>query len=127
MIRRTACLSVLAAVVVATVGGAAGASGDECAWGASSAFGQAYRGREPSPATVMAARLPINLGRPSGATLAAPVDLSALALPALPVSATMVTEAPPAPVNDRLPRSTVKPEFENSGRWLSDVPPPSVP
>ncbi|HEX8222522.1 MAG TPA: cell wall hydrolase [Allosphingosinicella sp.] len=92
------------------------------AWGASSAFSQAYRGHEPSPATVMASRLPINLGRGTTATLARPVDLGALALPRLPVSAAMATEAPPAPINDRLPRSTVRPEFENSGRWLDDVP-----
>ena len=92
------------------------------AWGASSAFSQAYRGREPSPATVMASRLPINLGRPATATLARPVNLSALALPTLPVSATVAPDAPPAPVNDRLPRSTVRPEFENSGRWLEEVP-----
>ena len=92
------------------------------AWGASSAFSQAYRGHEPSPATVMASRLPINLGRPATATLAPPVNLAALALPTGSVPATLATEAPPAPINDRLPRSTVKPEFENSGRWLDDVP-----
>jgi spore germination cell wall hydrolase CwlJ-like protein len=97
------------------------------AWGASSAFSQAYRGREPSPATVMASRLPINLGRPATATLAPPVNLSALALPTTFVPATLATEAPPAPVNDRLPRSTVKPEFENSGRWLDDVPAAAAP
>jgi len=92
------------------------------AWGASSAFSQAYRGREPSPATVMASRLPINLGRPATAALAPPVDLARLALPTRYVNATLATEAPPEPVNDRLPRSTVKPEFENSGRWLDEVP-----
>ena len=51
------------------------------AWGGAAAFSQAYRGREPSPATVMAARLPINLGRARGAALAAAVDLAQLALP----------------------------------------------
>jgi spore germination cell wall hydrolase CwlJ-like protein len=91
-------------------------------WGGPGAFSQTYRGREPSPATVMAARLPINLGRPATATLARPVDLAALALPMPSPRATLATEAPPAPVNDRLPRSTVKPEFENSGRWLEEVP-----
>jgi len=97
------------------------------AWGASAAFSQAYRGREPSPATVMASRLPINLGRPARATLAPPVNLGALALPALPVSATLASEAGPAPVNDRLPRSTVRPEFENSGRWLDEIPAATAP
>jgi hypothetical protein len=92
------------------------------AWGGASAFSQAYRGREPSPATVMASRLPISLGRSARVALAAPIDLGALALPRLPVPATVAPEAPPPPVNDRLPRSTVKPEFENSGRWLDEVP-----
>jgi spore germination cell wall hydrolase CwlJ-like protein len=90
-------------------------------WGASAAFSQAYRGREPSPATVMASRLPINLGRSAPATLAPPVDLSALALPTLPAP-TLASEAPPPPVNDRLPQSTVKPEYQNSGRWLDQAP-----
>ena len=93
------------------------------AWGGAAAFSQAYRGREPSPATVMAARLPINLGRGAGTTLAAPVDLASFALPTPSALPTLATEAPPAPVNDRLPQSTVRPEYENSGRYLSDIPP----
>ncbi len=99
------------------------------AWGGASAFNQAYRGREPSPATVMAARLPISLGRATRSTLPAPVDLASFALPAstaystYPPPATLATEAPPAPVNDRLPQSTVKPEFANSGRYLDEIPP----
>jgi spore germination cell wall hydrolase CwlJ-like protein len=95
------------------------------AWGGASAFSQAYRGREPSPATVMAARLPINLGRSTRATLAAPVNLASYALPAAsayPAPPTLASEAPPAPVNDRLPQSTVKAEFANSGRYLDDLP-----
>ncbi len=92
------------------------------AWGGAAAFSQTYRGREPSPATVMAARLPINLGRPARATLVTAVDLARFALPTPSASATLATEAAPAPVNDRLPRSTVRPEFENSGRWLDELP-----
>jgi spore germination cell wall hydrolase CwlJ-like protein len=92
------------------------------AWGGAAAFGRIYRGREPSPATVMAARLPINLGRSGPATLAAPVDLASFALPAPSPLPTLATEAPPAPVNDRLPQSTVKAEFANSGRYLDDLP-----
>jgi spore germination cell wall hydrolase CwlJ-like protein len=92
------------------------------AWGSSSAFSQAYRGFEPSPATVMASRMPINLGRGGRATLAPPVNLASYALPTPSLPATLATEAAPAPVNDRLPRSTVRPEFENSGRWLDEVP-----
>jgi spore germination cell wall hydrolase CwlJ-like protein len=96
------------------------------AWGGAGAFSQAYRGREPSPATVMAARLPINLGRGIRATLVAPVNLASFSLPkssAYPTPATLATEAPPAPVNDRLPQSTVKAEFANSGRYLDELPP----
>jgi len=97
------------------------------AWGGTNAFRQAYRGREPSPATVMASRLPINLGRAAPVLPPPPFDLARLALPRPAAATTLATEAPPAPVNDRLPRSTVKPEFENSGRWLIDVPKPSAP
>ena len=99
------------------------------AWGGASAFSQAYRGREPSPATVMAARLPINLGRGARPALAAPVNLSNFTLPAASPgyysapTANLASEAPPAPVNDRLPQSTVKAEFANSGRYLDDIPP----
>jgi spore germination cell wall hydrolase CwlJ-like protein len=100
------------------------------AWGGASAFSQAYRGREPSPATVMAARLPINLGRGGRAMLAPPVNLASLPLPvtasgypAYPASPILASEAPPTPVNDRLPQSTVKAEFANSGRYLDDIPP----
>jgi spore germination cell wall hydrolase CwlJ-like protein len=92
------------------------------AWGGAAAFSQAYRGREPSPATVMAARLPINLGRSGRAVLAAPVDLASFSLPTPLAAATLATDAPPAPVNDRLPQSTVKAEFANSGRYLADIP-----
>ncbi|MEA3053281.1 MAG: hypothetical protein QOG72_2184 [Sphingomonadales bacterium] len=97
------------------------------AWGGSAAFSQAYRGREPSPATVMAARLPINLGRSAAAVLPPAVGLASLTLPMPTAPATLATEAPPAPVNDRLPQSTVRPEFQNSGRYLIDVPKPSAP
>ena len=99
------------------------------AWGGAPAFSQAYRGREPSPATVMAARLPINLGRGARATLAAPVNLASFPLPAssaysaYSIPPTLASEAPPPPVNDRLPQSTVKAEFANSGRYLADLPP----
>jgi spore germination cell wall hydrolase CwlJ-like protein len=92
------------------------------AWGGAAAFSQTYRGREPSPATVMAARLPINLGRSARSTLAMPVDLASFALPMPSAATNLATEAPPAPVNDRLPQSTVKAEFANSGRYLDDVP-----
>ena len=88
-------------------------------WGAPAAFSQLYAGREPSPATIIANRLPISLGRTASATL-----LPAAALPLSGYGPIAVTEAAPAPapapaVDDRLPVSTVKPEFETSGRWLA--------
>jgi len=87
------------------------------AWGAPAAFAQPYAGREPSPASIMARRLPISLGRSAAATgLAA----SAMKLPGYgpaPFAEAATAPAPPV-VNDRLPVSTVKPEFETSGRWL---------
>ena len=101
------------------------------AWGGAAAFSQAYRGREPSPATVMAARLPINLGRGAKAVLATPANLAGLPLPAAysgysgysGPAPNLAREAPPPPVNDRLPQSTVKAEFANSGRYLDELPP----
>lgn len=95
------------------------------AWGGASAFSQVYRGREPSPATVMAARLPINLGKEGRPVLAPPVDLAGFALPAAaayPAAPNLAGAAPPAPINDRLPQSTVKAEFANSGRYLDEAP-----
>jgi spore germination cell wall hydrolase CwlJ-like protein len=86
-------------------------------WGTPAAFRQSYAGREPSPATIIANRLPISLGRTASATLlpAAPLPLGGYG-PSAPAEAT----APPAPpVDDRLPVSNVKPEFETSGRWLA--------
>ncbi|HEY0411586.1 MAG TPA: cell wall hydrolase [Allosphingosinicella sp.] len=83
------------------------------AWGDPGAFSRLYAGREPSPATVIAARLPVFIPRASSG-------------PALPFgqAAYAAVEAPqgPAqpPVDDRLPVSTVKPEFATSGRWLAD-------
>jgi spore germination cell wall hydrolase CwlJ-like protein len=99
-------------------------------WGQAAAFRQRYSGREPSPATIIATRLPISLGRTPRATTVSPLALGALSLP----QANYGTPAsfgsappPPPPVNDRLPVSTVKPEFQNSGRYLIDVPKPSAP
>ena len=98
------------------------------AWGSPAAFSRRYSGREPSPLTIMATRLPANLGRSrpalAGATALAPLpfDVSAFAAPRLPVPVAAPSEPPPR--NDRLPASTVKPEFANSGRYL-DTPAPA--
>ena len=101
-------------------------------WGQAAAFRQRYTGREPSPATIIATRLPISLGRtPARVSAASTLALGALSAPQMPYGAMSAGAATPAvhpaPVNDRLPVSTVKPEFQNSGRYLSDAPKPSAP
>jgi spore germination cell wall hydrolase CwlJ-like protein len=85
------------------------------AWGAPAAFSQRYAGREPSPATIIATRLPISLGR-----TAAPA-LPTFAETSLPMSGSTAT-APELPVdNQRLPVSTVRAEYATSGRWLDEA------
>jgi hypothetical protein len=91
-------------------------------WGAPAAFRQPYAGREPSPAAVIASRLPSRV----------PQVPLALALPGTAYVPMQLSEASldlavPKRPDDRLPQSTVKPEFANSGRWLSDAPPPTSP
>jgi hypothetical protein len=88
-------------------------------WGTPGAFSQRYAAREPSPATVIAARLPISLA-------AVPQVYAAPVLPP-PVYLPIETPAPYAdnlpvakPVEDTLPMSTVREEFKNSGRWLDE-------
>ena len=94
--------------------------------GAPGAFRQAYAGREPSPLTIMATRLPVNLGRKPAAGAAAATTFPPL-LPLsggyIPNPALAAAAPPPPPVNDRLPQSRVKPEFQNSGRYLDDPAP----
>jgi hypothetical protein len=88
--------------------------------GSPGAFHQAYAGREPSPAAVIAARLPINLGR-AAASQWTPLALTAGA--PLPVHIPPAEElTAPEPLNERLPVSTVREEFRNSGRFLTDAP-----
>src|SRR5688572_13387180 len=86
-------------------------------WGEPGAFSRRYAGREPSPASIMAARLPSYLG--PAAT--APTRLAALPAafqPILPAQAD--TLAVPPPANDRLPQSTIREEYRNSGRVIGD-------
>jgi len=87
------------------------------AWGGPTAFSQRYAGREPSPATIIANRLPISLGRTAMAASlpAAPLPLAGYG--PLPVAEAAAAPVPPV-ANDRLPVSGVKAEFETSGRWL---------
>ena len=96
-------------------------------WGTPQAFSERYAGRESSPSAIMASRLPVSL--PGAAPALAfvptlPVDTWVPPAPAAPQKA---APEPAPPTNDRLPVSNVRPEFENSGRWLSDAPQPSAP
>jgi hypothetical protein len=97
------------------------------AWGTPAAFRQRYAGREASPATIMAARLPVSL--PAMKALPAPLPGAyALPSPALPAATLAQEGVPAAPVvTDNLPVSTVREEYRNSGRWLSDAPQPTAP
>jgi hypothetical protein len=89
-------------------------------WGGPGGFTQRYAGREPTPVSIMASRLPVNLGPKAGATA-----LAAASLPAAfyTPSASQVPEVTAPPVNDRLPQSTVREEFRNSGRVREDFAP----
>jgi hypothetical protein len=92
------------------------------AWGEPGAFRQAYARREPSPTLLMATRLPASIGRVAPIL---PVLASAYGTAQLPAGSPTAMQAPPA--DERLPVSQVKPEFQSSGRLLSDAPPPSAP
>ncbi|HEX9954587.1 MAG TPA: cell wall hydrolase [Allosphingosinicella sp.] len=97
-------------------------------WGTPGAFSQRYAAHEPSPASVIAARLPIS---PS----AVPQVHAATAVPFVPPMILPIeTPAPyqdnlPAArtVEDTLPVSTVREEFRNSGRWIGDAPAAAAP
>jgi spore germination cell wall hydrolase CwlJ-like protein len=86
------------------------------AWGAPAAFSQRYVGREPSPATIIATRLPISLGR----TAPAPA-LPIFAETPLPATGGAAAAPEPPADNQRLPVSTVRAEYATSGRWLDEA------
>jgi spore germination cell wall hydrolase CwlJ-like protein len=92
------------------------------AWGQPAAFSRNYSGREPSPATIMAARLPVNLGpaRESPLVLA---GASAMPYPGFAAHAQAQSATAPPPPNDNLPQSTVREEYRNSGRWIGEPAP----
>jgi hypothetical protein len=89
-------------------------------WGTPAAFSQRYAAREPSPASVIATRLPVS----------AEAVPQVHALPRIPhvilpieIPAPFADNLPAArPVEDNLPVSTVREEFRNSGRWIGDKP-----
>jgi spore germination cell wall hydrolase CwlJ-like protein len=88
-------------------------------WGAPGSYGRRYTGREPSPAAVIASRLPSYV--PKVAPLLPVTQVAALAgaAPAVPARAGVdASAASSAPPNDKLPLSTIRPEFANSGRWI---------
>ena len=93
------------------------------AWGQPAAFVRRYPGREPSPATIIATRLPAYFPRGSAPALATslPTSLPTLASAWSPSQPSAQTAAQAEPVNERLPQSHVKAEFANSGRWLDDA------
>jgi spore germination cell wall hydrolase CwlJ-like protein len=87
-------------------------------WGTPTAFSQRYAAREPAPASVIAARLPISLAAvpqvytapsPAPAQIILPIEAPAPYADTLPVA---------KPVDDTLPASTVREEYRNSGRWI---------
>ena len=89
------------------------------AWGAPGAFRTRYAGREPSPATLMATRLPAPVPQ-IAIPKAMPIDLAAFAAPAYTPSAPAASA--PLPVENDLPESGIRPEYRNSGRWLVEPP-----
>ena len=93
-------------------------------WGGPGGFTQRYAGREPTPASIMASRLPVNLGpAASGTPTLAMAALPAAFYTAAPSRPNAVTAPEPPPVNDRLPQSTVREEYRNSGRIREDLAP----
>jgi spore germination cell wall hydrolase CwlJ-like protein len=89
-------------------------------WGDSGTYGRRYGGREPSPAVVIANRLPSYVP-PKFAPALQPTQLAALSVGAAASERSRVdASAPPPPPSDSLPMSTIRPEFRNSGRWIGD-------
>jgi hypothetical protein len=81
-------------------------------WGAPAAFSQRHSGREPAPAAIIAARLPVVAPRPTNSLAMPFAPLPVDRLPAAPRE-----RVPEAAAADNLPQSQVRPEFANSGRW----------
>jgi spore germination cell wall hydrolase CwlJ-like protein len=94
-------------------------------WGSLAANGRRYAGREPSPATIIATRLPSFVGPKTAPALPlAPALAFAETLPPASSARTAKVDAASAsPRNDDLPMSTIRPEFQNSGRWIGDAAP----
>ena len=93
-------------------------------WGDAGSYGRRYAGREPSPAIIIANRLPTYVAPKAATGPALPLSpLLAYGAPTRPVAGRVDAAAPPPPVNDALPVSTIRPEFQNSGRWIGEAAP----
>ena len=79
-------------------------------WGAPSAFGRTYAGREPSPAVLLASR-----------PQAAPPAALAYATDGGAIPAPPSDTLPQAVPTDNLPQSQVREEYRNSGRILGEA------
>ena len=87
-------------------------------WGTPGAFSQRYAAHEPSPATVIATRLPISPEAVPQVHATATAYIAPVILP-IDTPAPYLDNLPTAkPVDDNLPPSTIKEEYRNSGRWL---------
>ena len=98
------------------------------AWGTPGAFRTGYAGREPAPSAVMAARLPAFV--PAKLPAVTPKLLTSLPEPGqpyVPPAAAPQAKDPRIAVHSEvLPESQVRPEYRNSGRWRTDIPPVST-
>jgi spore germination cell wall hydrolase CwlJ-like protein len=87
-------------------------------WGTPGAFSQRYAAHEPSPASVIATRLPISFDAVPQVHTAAVAFVPPVMLP-IETPAPYLDNLPAAKaIDDNLPPSTIKEEYRNSGRWL---------
>jgi hypothetical protein len=86
-------------------------------WGAPAAFSARYAGREPSPASIVAARLPVTLPRASAA-LSTPLLAAGHARAPGVATPRPADKLPQVTYSDRLPQSPVREEYRRSGAWI---------
>ena len=98
------------------------------AWGMPGAFRTGYAGREQAPSALMATRLPayVPMKLPAAAPMLA-TSLPEAAYYVPPAAQAQANKPQLAPESHILPESQIRPEYRNSGRWLSDAPKPSAP
>jgi spore germination cell wall hydrolase CwlJ-like protein len=89
-------------------------------WGDPSTFRARYAGREPAPAAIMAARLPVYTGPAVPAGSLAYAQTPAYATGGAANSAAPPDNLPKVVFTDNLPRSQVREEFRNSGRIIGE-------